>query len=236
MLGRRIGKRRDGARMTERERHPHVDHVGDRQIGLLASLLVEHRMGSGLQRQDRLAVDGPVEPREQSFGMGEEKIGQLRFVAAAGALGDHRGHGLEAMVPRSARWHPAPASPAGPETSPHCPRDPAAFPSRPSARRAGRDFRGSPPTDRSAPRSSAQPRSARTGWERSPAWPRQGRAPPPWPAPQAAHPAKLRVMARTRFRRTPTCCRCRCDGGPGEGRSRRPNAAASRCVSALQPM
>ena len=40
-----IGKRRDGARMAEREGHPHVDHVGDREIGFLALLLVEDRMG-----------------------------------------------------------------------------------------------------------------------------------------------------------------------------------------------
>ena len=97
MLARRIGKRRDGARMAEREGHPHVDHVGDRQIGFLARLLVEDRVGKRFERQDRLAVDRPVEPFEQAFGMSEEQIGEFRFVGAAAALCDHRRHGLEAM-------------------------------------------------------------------------------------------------------------------------------------------
>src|SRR5215208_6803969 len=36
------------------------------------------------------AVNRPVKSREQSLGMSEEKIGQLRFVGTAGTLGDHR--------------------------------------------------------------------------------------------------------------------------------------------------
>ena len=43
-------------------------------------------MGNRLQRQDRLAVDRPVEPCEQALGMGEEEIGQLRLVGAAARL------------------------------------------------------------------------------------------------------------------------------------------------------
>ena len=43
-------------------------------------------MGNGLQRQDRLAVDGPSSPVEQPFGMSEEKIGQLRLIGAAARL------------------------------------------------------------------------------------------------------------------------------------------------------
>ena len=70
-----IGKGRHGARMAERERHPHVDHIGDGQIGFLARLFIEHRMGNRFERQDRLAVDRPVEAREQLFGMSEEKLG-----------------------------------------------------------------------------------------------------------------------------------------------------------------
>src|SRR5579862_1800559 len=48
--GRCSGKRCDCARMAERKWHPHVDHGGDCQISLLASLVVEHRMRLWLQR------------------------------------------------------------------------------------------------------------------------------------------------------------------------------------------
>ena len=94
----RSGQRRHRARMTERERHPHVDHIGDRQISFLARLLVEHGMRLGLQRQDRLSVDGAVESCEQCLDIGEESIDELGFVTAAGALGDHLLHGHKAMM------------------------------------------------------------------------------------------------------------------------------------------
>ena len=97
MLARRIGKRRHCARMSEREGHSHVDHIGDRQVGFLAPFLVEHGVGKRLQRQDRLAVDRPIESFEQAFGMSEEQIGEFRFVGTAAAFCDHRRHCLHAM-------------------------------------------------------------------------------------------------------------------------------------------
>lgn len=94
---RRFGKAGDGARMAVGGRHPHVDHVGDRQKGLVAAFLVERRVGERLERQNRLAVDRPIESFEQACGMSEKQIGQLRLIGAATAPGDHRRHGLEAM-------------------------------------------------------------------------------------------------------------------------------------------
>ncbi len=96
-LARRIRKSGDGAGMAEREWHSHVDHVGKRDIGFLARLLVEHRVRLRFDRKDGLAVDRLVESGQQAFGMGDEKIGQLGLVGAAAAFGDHRLHGLEAM-------------------------------------------------------------------------------------------------------------------------------------------
>ena len=54
-------------------------------------------MGSRLQGQDSLAVDRPIESFEQAFGMGEEQIGEFRFIGTAAAFCDHRCHGLHAM-------------------------------------------------------------------------------------------------------------------------------------------
>ena len=64
-LTRRLGERRYGARMAEGEGHAHVDHVGDRQKSLVAALLVQHRVRRRFEREDRLAIDGPVEARHQ---------------------------------------------------------------------------------------------------------------------------------------------------------------------------
>ena len=191
LLARRIGKRRHGARMAERERHPHVDHVGDRQIGFLASVLVEHRVGNGLQRQDRLAVDGPVE--------------SLRA-----AVRHERGKDRPAPV-RSRRrraWRSSSVMVSNPWASVSAMASCANVTSRTGNFTASPDRpRGNPLSvpalvelaeifadllrkGRSARRSAARPRSGRPGWERSPAWPRQGRARPPWPVPQAARPRR----------------------------------------------
>ena len=84
--------------MTERERHSHVDHVGDREIGFLARLSSSIGMRPWLERQDGCAVDGPFESGEQFFGVGEEEIDEFGLVTAAGPLGDHDLHGRKSMV------------------------------------------------------------------------------------------------------------------------------------------
>ena len=83
--------------MTEGEWRPHVDHVGDGQIGFLAAGLIEHRVRRRLKRQYCLAIHRPVEVCEQPLGMNEKKTGQFGFITTAGALADHRLHGVEAM-------------------------------------------------------------------------------------------------------------------------------------------
>ena len=97
MFARSLSERRHRARMTEGEWHPHIDHVGDCQISFLAAGLIEHRVRRGLKRQDRLAIDRPVEVCEQPLGMNEKKTGQFGFITTAGTLADHRLHGVEAM-------------------------------------------------------------------------------------------------------------------------------------------
>ena len=87
VLGSCIRERGNPARMAEREGHPHVDHVGDRQVGFLAALRVENAVGNRLQRQDRLAVDRSIDALEQARGVGKKEVGQLRLIGAAAALG-----------------------------------------------------------------------------------------------------------------------------------------------------
>ena len=99
LLGRGVGQGRDGVRMAEGERHPHVDHVGYRQIGFLARLLIEDRMRKRLQRQDRPPLDFPLEAFHQALGIGEEDIGQRRLIRPIATLGDHRDHRLVPIEP-----------------------------------------------------------------------------------------------------------------------------------------
>jgi hypothetical protein len=65
VLARRIGKGGNGAGMAVCEGHPHVDHVGDCQVGFFTGVLIEHRMGNRFQSKDGRAVDGTVQSLEQ---------------------------------------------------------------------------------------------------------------------------------------------------------------------------
>ena len=94
---RRAGEPGDRARVAEGERHAHVDHVGDREEGLLAGRRIEEGVRRRLERQDRLAVDRVADPGEEPVGVGEEEVGELRLVGAAAALADRLDHRLEAV-------------------------------------------------------------------------------------------------------------------------------------------
>jgi hypothetical protein len=67
VLRRRTGERCNTTRMTERERHPHVDHVGNRQIGFVTKFFIERSVQMRLQPQNCLAVNWPIKSREQLF-------------------------------------------------------------------------------------------------------------------------------------------------------------------------